>query len=337
MSTNEPNAPDSFPSLFGCIRLPFWALFQTLKSPLALLLMAGIVVTTAAVKVADAHVAVAKALDHQPLAAGVGGKTDLYRNAWEGRFLLADVQRVIEAATVRLEASPMLVVLLFMFFAGGILSCIGIKTTRRLRISDLLAESGRFFFRSFRTWVLFFVSLVVWNWVLRSWVVTPLRGLVIQGGEDTRQIVFAIAAGVVWGLGLAILLAVRRLSLARLVLRDQRSAVLAFFGSLGLIIRRPLRTLTITLVLVLTWAIGMAAIGIAIDRLFETNQLLPVLLVGIGGAVFSTACTVASFVLARRIWTLDGEVEPAREPTVVLPRAKKKEESEAGARVPVER
>ncbi|MFQ5507342.1 MAG: hypothetical protein ACE5F1_21465, partial [Planctomycetota bacterium] len=210
-----------------------------------------------------------------------------------------------------------------------ILACIGITSGRRLRVSDFLAESGRYFFRSLRTWCLFLLALILWSWAVFGGLLPFLSDLFLAGGSDTRQLVFDLGTSVVWLLGFGLLLALRRLALARLVLLERRSAVVAFFGSIGLVLRRPFSLLTAFAGLFLIWGVGMAVVGLSVNRFIDDgNRLLLALLAGMAGGLVQQGCNMASFVMARRICALDlSDREQISEPTVVVPAGVRKAET----------
>ena len=95
-------------------------------------------------------------------------------------------------ASSMLCSLPMVAMLLWMFFAGGGVACVGQSPERRHGMADFLAASGRFFFRSFRCWLVFALLLVVWTWGTLGVVAPTLQSDHLTGSFEPWMLGFDI-------------------------------------------------------------------------------------------------------------------------------------------------
>lgn len=310
MSTQRPL------SFLGCLRLGPAAVGRSLRAPRILLLVAGTMVLIAALEALPVYQEVAKYLHHLP---GAEGRY--------GRLLLEDLERNHPETRLLLGGSGLLAMFLWTFFAGGVLATVGLVSARRFGIADFLAASGRFFFRSLRCWFVFLVALLVWTWLSLDLAKPELESFLVDGGDENSLFLFDLGVNVVWFLGFASCWILRRLALARLVLLERRSALLAWLVSIGLLVRRPFRTVAGFTSLFVVWGLGLAACALALDLCLDAELFPLALVLGIVPLFWFQLCLAGSFVLARRLWVLQrsrrGEAPPA-EPAVVMPRSEQK-------------
>jgi hypothetical protein len=194
--------------------------------------------------------------------------------------------------------------LLMVFFAGGAV-WIGSKDSGGRKVSGFLCNAGSNFFRSFRTFLVFLVLLVFWTFFVGR-VGTWLPRAFSEGGNETALFRRELLLTGLWLLGVLTLLFLRRLALARLVLADRGSAILAFFSSLWFLFRHPLALLLSFFGLCALVSVVLLGGSFLVDR-FEAVEAsaLPVFLAGQFVFVTIHASLLASFALAARVWELD--------------------------------
>ncbi len=241
-------------------------------------------------------------LDHVPLASGRAG-----------RFLFEDVERLHPELSLSVGGSALLAMLLWTFFAGGVVS-IGDKEPSSSSLGGFLANCGKRFFVSFRTWVIFVLHLLLWTWVVVDFGRDALAPRFGDLANAEYSMYVDLAVNLLWLLGFAVLLIVRRLALARIVVFDKKSAILSFYTSLLLLIRRPLRMLLAWMGFGLLVMAVVLALGFLSDRLFLSDDrqglafgLSLVALFFLQGSIF------ASFRMARVIWSFEPKLLVADE------------------------
>ncbi|MDP6424174.1 MAG: hypothetical protein QGG14_05490 [Planctomycetota bacterium] len=290
----------AFPNLVGCLAIGPKAIGRVLLSPAKVGIPVLAVAIVSFLLVLPVWRAVAEALDHHPLAG------DRF-----GRFLYADLERLQPSTNLSLGASMLASMLLWSFFAGGVLVCVG-KGKRR-RFDEFIGASARWLLRSIRCWVVFAALLALWSWLLLGVAKPYLEAALVEVGNEGSQERFALGLNVTWLVGFAKLWAHRRLSLAHMIVTDRRSALLACMHTALLIVRRPLRTLAAFLGLFAVWALGLAVSGMGLERLLQAEHHGLALAVGVVALVWYQVAIAASWLVARQLVEHDVAARPAGE------------------------
>ncbi len=282
-----------FPGLFGSLLLGPAALGRVFRRPKILGLVYGTFLLLSFFQVLPAWQLLHAHLDGTPLSDGRGG-----------RLLLEELVRLHPAADPSIAFTGIIALFLMMFFAGGAVR-MGTEDPAGRKLGAFLCSAGSNFFRSLRTFLVFLVLLVLWTYLIGR-VATWLPPAFSQGGNETALFRRELGLTVLWILGFLPLLYLRRLALARMVLADRRSALLAFFSSLWLLLRHPLALFLSCLGLCLVGTVVFFVGAFLVDRLEGVEAaVLPIFVVG--QIVFLTihASLLSSFALAARVWELD--------------------------------
>ncbi len=293
--------PSQLPGFFGSLCLGPAALIRVFARPQILLPVFGLFFFLSLFQVLPAWQILHRQLDSTPLADGRGG-----------RLLLEELVRLHPGAEPSIHFGGLLALFLMMFFAGGAVM-IGTQEKAGRKLSAFLCCAGSNFLRSLRTFLVFLLLLVLWTFVVAK-IADALPPAFSEGGNETALFRRELLISVLWGMGFFLLLFLRRLALARMVLWDRRSALLAYFSSFWLLLRHPLALFLSCLGLCLI--VGLVFLGgsFLVDR-FEAVEAsaLPIFVLGQGIFLTIQASLLASFALAARVWELDQgiEAEPA--------------------------
>ncbi len=289
----------TFPNLLGCARLAPAAILRVLMAPRITLLVVSVCLAAAVFVAGPAYHELARWTDFVP---GAGGRF--------GQVLFDDVERLHSGTEPHVGASGLLILILAVFFAGGVLAIVGVPSTpgeRRAGVGGFLAASGATFFRSLRCWLVFAVLLMLWTWISIGLAKPWLSDKLVTAGNETSMYRFDVGVNIVWLIGFAKLWVARRLALANLVLHDRRSAFLGWSRTVGLALRHPFGTSTAFLVLFLVWGLVLVGCGLAVDTLLAGGSSVLAGIVGSVACGFSWVVLMAAYVLARNLWMLDAE------------------------------
>ncbi len=289
MSSHRSN----FPGFFGSFLLGPAALGRVFLRPAILGLVYGTFLLLSFFQVLPAWQLLHTHLDGTPLSEGRGG-----------RLLLEELVRLHPSADPSIAFTGIIALFLMMFLAGGAVR-MGTEDAAGRKLSAFLCSAGANFFRSLRTFLVFLVLLVLWTYLIGR-VATWLPPAFSDGGNETALFRRELGLTLLWILGFLPLLYLRRLALARLVLADRRSAILAFGSSFWLLLRHPLALFLSCLGLCLVGAVIFFAGAFLVDRL-EAAEAAALPIFVLGQLVFLTihASLLASFALAARVWELD--------------------------------
>lgn len=238
-----------------------------------------------------------------------------------GSMLLDEVRRVHPGLEARLGAFGIAALLLWSFFASG---CCAISRGPSMRLGDYLATCGRFFFRSFRTMLVFLALLSVWSWVsLRLLLPLVEDAIVGEGGDEAAMFRFEVLENGLYAIGVLVLLALRRLALARIVLEDRSSALRAYVSAASFALLHPIRTsLGFLVVLIITWIglVSCAFAGASVDASLVIGGIVSLLLL-----LVVQSGNAASFAVARLLIETQNSVLQKDLPDAELPRVELKD------------
>ena len=302
--------PGTFPGIWGCSKLGPAAVLSVLRSPR----MVGVVWLALSIPsflmTLQYFAGLDSVLANNPLAQGR-----------EGGLLIPDIARIQPGVAFVFGSLWLPCLLIMTFFAGGILACVGIKAKRRVGITDFLAESGQYFFRSIRSLVPMLVGLLVWTWSWSQYIEPALTQNDWVAGSESYMYAAALIANLIFLAGFASLLILRRLAIAKLVWEQRHSALLAWGCGVKLLFSRPLACFLAYAGLFTFWATLVVLATLVLDPLFVQESYLLALLVSQLLAFSTVACAMGGQILARKLWTMDAAVRMERgEPVVTLPR-----------------
>ena len=289
------------PGFFGSLVLGPTTIGRIFRRPSILALVYGAFFFLSLFQVFPAWQVLHANLDVTPLSDGRGG-----------RLLLEELVRIHPDADPSIVFTGIISLVLMMFFAGGAVM-MGTEDPAGRKISSFLCSAGTNFFRSFRTFLVFLVLLIFWTFLLGR-VVTWLPPAFSRGGNETALFRRELGLSVFWFLGFFLLLYLRRLALARIVLTDKRSAILAYFSSIWFLLRHPLVLFLSCFGLCLVGTIVLLGGAFLVQR-FEAAEASALPIFVTGQMVFLTlqASLLGSFALAARLWELDRGFPPQEE------------------------
>jgi hypothetical protein len=223
---------------------------------------------------------------------------------------------------------PSLFVLLaWAFLGGGILSTVGLR--RRFVFDELLSEGGAHLLRSLRVLVLGLVPALVVAAVGRE-LLGRFEGALLDRPQTSIAPGWPLVEGVtpthlldvarfVVGFAFVFVVFTAKVALARIVLDGRRSALLAWFAAVVLVVRHPLRTTVIVGLLTGAWLAGVHLFGaLTVQQLEVGGDVATGLLFGQLGVLWAQSILVAFTIAARRFV---GSTRPEPEPVVVATRA----------------
>ena len=321
MSDSTPDAPmqeedkgPEFPGLLSALVLAPQAVLRVLRSPVVLLTVFVSMTLPAFLLLGSYYEDLNTAMAGNPLANGINGL-----------ILQQDFDRLHGGGHEIPGLMQIMWALMITFFAGGLLSTVGLGRRPRPGLSGFLSESGRWFFRSFRTLLPSLLFLMIWTWVFTALLQPWVLGSGLVQASDTRAFWVGFGLDVLYLIGMGKILILRRLALARLVHTGRHSAFRAWLWTLGYWIRHPFVTLTAYLPLFVLFAGGAIGAVYGLDALlvhYNDMGSRPIffMLAAQVFPIFYLALNLSSFLLARHLVALDTAIREGAppEPQVVV-------------------
>ncbi len=302
----------------AAIRDVFSAITTALLSPRVVLFVWLLILVPALVVVLPRFEEYDAALSQHP---GAGFLLD--------QALDADFAR--QHGTLPLLGATLFVLLASVFLAGGVLSIVGVRSTRGT-LSEFLGESGRLFLRNLRVLGVGIMAALLLGWGIdaaRYWL-----GELAYGVDPGSPFVFdwlpvrwahlAWVGSLAAGFAFLCLVFASKVAMARLALHNRRSAILAWGIAIGKSVRQPLRVALTVGLLTAAWTAGAHLLGGLTARFLEVEQNLWLgLLFGQLSMLWGAVILVATLLAARQFAISHAAVaDPeAREPIVEVPRA----------------
>ncbi len=304
----------AFPGLLQALFLGPQALWTVLRAPVVLLFVFFCMTLPAFLLLSGYYENLNSVLAGNPLANGRGGL-----------FLLQDYDRLHPGGHELPGLMQIVWTLMITFFAAGLLSTVGLGRRPRPGLTGFLSESGRLFFRSFRTLIPSLILILIWTGLfivlLKPWVM----GLDIVHASNMRAHWVLFGLNVLFLFGLGKILILRRLALARLVHTGRKSALLAWLWTLRYWMRHPFVTITAYIPLFLLFAGGALGAVYGLDALLaryfeQDSRPAYFMLAAQVFPLFYLAVNLASFLLARHLVAMDTAIREggAAEPRVVF-------------------
>lgn len=322
------------------LRIGVMALLTALRYPRVWLTLWAWVAAAALVVVVPVYRASESALAHHP---GASARID--------QALDVDLWRNNPDLVPHVTGAAVFVLLGMVFFAGGILSCLGVG--QRFRFTGFLSECARLFPRNLRVLLIGFVPAVLLFWGVGfadTWLREDLLRNWNPGGPNydsplARYLSLEVALDLLnwfWGLLFLLVVFASKVAMAHLAVENRSCALWAWVTAAKRVGTNPVLASLVILVVGLAYA-PLFFLGHVITRFLETEpNLWAGLGCGQGAIMWLQVVTVAFFLAARRflIVTTPATTEevPAAvtvEPTVVLPRREKAVPIPKPAPVPV--
>jgi hypothetical protein len=302
------------PGLLQALLLGPQAFSSVLRAPRVLLLVYLCMTLPSVLLLTSYYQSLNAALADNPLANGHGGL-----------FLLQDYDRLHPDGAVLPGLMQLIWALMITFFAGGLLSTVGLSRKPRPGLSGFLSESGRLFFRSLRTLLPSLLFFMFWTWLFVSLLEPWVTGLAIVQVSDTRAFWVGFGLNVFYLFGIGKVLILRRIALARLVYCGRKSALVSWLWAIGYWIRHPFVTITAFLPLLVLFAAGALGAVYGLDKLLEIyfapgSRPIYFMLAAQVFPLFYLALNLASFLLARHLVAVDTAIREGLppEPRVVV-------------------
>jgi hypothetical protein len=233
-----------------------------------------------------------------------------------------------------LTAGHVFMLITWILLGGGVLATVGIRD--KFSFTGFLTEGGRLFMGNLRVVLLGIPLLVALFWglgALDGWIRDDLLydsdpGTMALFGLQLRVSTWEFLLGVLpilWGFAFLLVLFASKLAMARLAVSDRRSALAAWFGAFLVMVRHPIQSVLIVVLLCSIWVAVVFACGELTVLFVEAAQ--PAANLGLGlltsqvGAAFTQVILVAFFLAARKLLAaheIRGDV--AAEPVVEIPR-----------------
>jgi hypothetical protein len=303
------------------LRIGLVALFTALRYPGVWLALWAWVTAAALVVVLPVYRAMDAALAHHP---GAASRID--------QALDTDLWRETPDLTPHLTGVCVFVLLGMVFFAGGILSCLGVG--KRFKFTAFVGECARLFPRNLRVLLIGFVPAVLLFWVVGfadTWLRESLLRNVNPGGPDYtspvgRVLSLEVALDLLnwfWGLAFLLLVFISKVAMAHLAVANRSSALWAWARALRRVLSHPVLASLVIFVVGLAY-VPLFFLGHVVTHFLEIQpNLWAGLACGQGAVMWLQVVTVAFFVAARRFLMVTAPAvgeEAVVEPTVVIPR-----------------
>jgi hypothetical protein len=301
------------------------ALLTALRYPRVWLALWAWVTVAALALVVPIYNAIDAALAHHP------GASRLVDQALDDDFWRQNAPPHITGALV-------FVLLGMVFFAGGILGCLGVG--QRFRFTGFLSECARLFPRNLRVLLIGFVPAVLLFWgvgFVDTWLREDLLRNWDPGGPDLDSTVaryVSLEFGLellnwFWGLLFLLLVLTSKVAMAHLAVENRSLALWAWVKAAKRVLTSPFLASCIILFLSLAY-VPLYFLGGVITHFLEAGpetNLLAGLACGQGAIMWLQVVTVAFFLAARKFLMVTAppslQKTPAAtpaEPVVVIPR-----------------
>ncbi len=287
-------------AVIRAFRISLMALLTALRYPRVWLALWVWVTAAALVLVVPIYGAVDAALAHHP------GASRLVDQALDD-----DLWRQNPALTPHLTGAAVFVLLGMVFFAGGILSCMGVG--RRFRFTGFLSECARLFPRNLRVLLIGLVPATLLFWGVGfadTWLREDLLRNWDPGGPDvdsplSRYVSLEFGLELLnwfWGLLFLLLVLASKVAMAHLVVENRSLAVWAWGKAAMRVLTSPFMASFIIVLLILAY-LPLYFLGGVITSFLEAGpetNLWAGLACGQGGIMWLQVVTVAFFLAARK-------------------------------------
>ena len=223
----------------------------------------------------------------------------------------ADFARLHPEVTVALGGGSLVVLLVFVFLSGGILSNVG--TGRPFTYSSFLADGGRLFFRNLRVLLIGAVVAMALSFgvhhldrlIRHEWLYESSAGPLDVFIWETRWLSLELLLDLLswlWGVLFLVVLFVSKMAMARLAAYDRRSATWAWLRAAGTAARHPVRTALVVIGWAVVGVVTATGVGWLTTHFLESQMDIAAgLAVGQVGVMWTQVMLVGFLVAARGV------------------------------------